>query len=57
MNTTSINPVELKESLKLLNYFFDMHMSNRITLKDVVLIHLEREIEMLEKKIAFYSNN
>jgi len=57
MNTTSINPVELKESLKLLNYFFDMHMSNRITLKDVVLIHLEREIEMLEKKIAFYSKN
>jgi len=57
MNTTSINLVELKESLKLLNYFFDMHMSNRITLKDVVLIHLEREIEMLEKKIAFYSKN
>jgi hypothetical protein len=57
MNTTSTNPVELKESLKLLNYFFDMHMSNRITLKDVVLIHLEREIGMLEKKIAFYSNN
>ena len=57
MNTTSTNLVELKESLKLLNYFFDMHMSNRITLKDVVLIHLEREIEMLEKKIAFYSNN
>ena len=57
MNNTSINPVELKESLKLLNYIFDMHMSNRITLKDVVLIHLEREIEMLEKKIAFYSNN
>jgi hypothetical protein len=57
MNTTSTNPVELKESLKLLNYFFDMHMSNRITLKEIVLIHLEREIEMLEKKIAFYSNN
>ena len=57
MNTTSTNPVELKESLKLLNYFFDMHMSNRITLKDIVLIHLEREIEMLEKKIAFYSKN
>ena len=57
MNTTSTNTVELKESLKLLNYFFDMHMSNRITLKDVVLTHLEREIEILEKKIAFYSNN
>jgi hypothetical protein len=57
MNTVSTNPAELKETLKLLNYVFDMHMSNRITLKEIVLIHLEREIEMLEKKIAFYSNN
>ena len=54
---TTTNVSEMKVALNNLNRVHEMHTSNRITLKEIVFYHLEREIEMLEKKIAFYSNN
>jgi hypothetical protein len=54
---TTTNVSEMKVTLNNLNRVYEMHTSNRITLKEIVFYHLEREIEMLEKKIAFYSNN
>ena len=54
---TTTNVSEMKVTLNNLNRVYEMHISNHITLKEIVFYHLEREIEMLEKKIAFYSNN
>ena len=54
---TTTNVSEMKVTLNNLKCVYDMHTGNRITLKEIVFYHLEREIEMLEKKIAFHSNN
>jgi hypothetical protein len=57
LSRTTTNVNEMKVTLNNLNRVYEMHICNRITLKEIVFYHLEREIEMLEKKIAFYSNN
>ena len=57
MKQNTTNPTELKQILNNLYCVYDMHMSNRITLKEIVFKHIVFEIEMTERKISFYSNN